>query len=47
MTPSPTGDGAFGVQNNGRYYIEYIDLPKLLEDARARNAAFFKQLGLE
>lgn len=47
FTPSPTGDGAFGVMNNGRYYVEYIDLEKLLEDARARNMAFFRRLGLE
>lgn len=47
LIPSPTGDGAFGVKNDGRYCIEYIALPKLLEDARARNTAFFRQLGLE
>lgn len=45
--PSPTGDGAFVVTNEGRYYIEYISLPKLLEDAQARNLAFFRRLGLE
>jgi len=47
LIPSPTDNGAFGVKNDGRYYIEYIDLLKLLEDARTRNAAFFRQLGLE
>ena len=47
FTPSPTGDGAFSVTNEGRYYIEYISLPKLLEDAQARNLAFFRRLGLE
>ena len=47
FTPSPTGDGAFSVTNEGRYYIEYISLPKLLEDAQARNSAFFRRLGLE
>jgi len=47
FTPSPTGNGAFWVTNKGRYYIEYISLPKLLEDAQARNVAFFKRLGLE
>jgi hypothetical protein len=47
FTPSPTGDGAFSVTNEGRYYLEYISLPKLLEDAKARNMAFFKRLGLE
>jgi hypothetical protein len=46
-TPSPSGDGAFAVKNNGRYYLEYISLTKLLEDAQARNAAFFTRLGLE
>ncbi len=47
FTPSPTGNGSFWVTNKGRYYIEYISLPKLLEDAQARNVAFFKRLGLE
>lgn len=47
FTPSPTGDGAFSVENDGRYYIEYISLPKLLEDAKLRNQAFFQRLGLE
>lgn len=45
--PTPTGDGAFSVKNDGRYYLEYISLPKLLEDAKARNQAFFKRLRLE
>jgi hypothetical protein len=45
--PSPTGDGAFAVANNGTYYMEYLSLGKLLEDAKARNIAFFKRLGLE
>jgi hypothetical protein len=44
---SPAGDGAFVVKNEGRYYIEYISLPKLLDDANARNRAFFQKLGLE
>ena len=47
FTLSPTGDGAFAVKNNGRYYLEYISLTKLLEDAQARNQAFFSRLGLE
>jgi len=47
FTPSPTGDGAFWITNEGRYCIEYISLPKLLEDAQARNLAFFRRLGLE
>jgi hypothetical protein len=47
FTQSPTGDGAFCVINQGRYCIEYISLPKLLEDAKARNLAFFRRLGLE
>lgn len=47
FTPSPTGDGAFAVLNDGRYYVEYISLPKLLEDAVARNSAFFRRLGLD
>jgi hypothetical protein len=47
FTLSPTGNGAFWVTNKGRYYIEYLSLPKLLEDAQARNVAFFKRLGLE
>jgi hypothetical protein len=47
FTLSPAGDGAFAVKNNGRYYLEYISLPKLLEDAKARNQAFFQKLGLE
>jgi hypothetical protein len=46
FTLSPTGDGAFAVKNNGRYYLEYISLAKLLEDAQARNQAFFSRLGL-
>lgn len=45
--PSPTGDGAFCVKNEGRYYLEYISLEKLLDDAKARNAAFFRRLGLD
>jgi hypothetical protein len=44
---SPTGDGAFAVSSDGRYYMEYISLPKLLDDAKARNRAFFRRLGLE
>ena len=47
FTPSPTGNGAFSVTSQGRYYIEYISLEKLLEDAQARNLAFFRRLGLE
>ena len=47
FTPSSTGDGAFAVKNDGRYYLEYISLEKLLEDAKARNMAFFRRLGLE
>lgn len=47
FTPSPTGDGAFAVKNDGRYYLEYISLEKLLDDAKARNSAFFRRLGLE
>jgi hypothetical protein len=47
FVPSPTGDGAFAVKNEARYYLEYISLDKLLEDAKARNSAFFKRLGLE
>jgi hypothetical protein len=47
FTRSPTGDGAFFVTNQGRYCIEYFSLPKLLEDAQARNLAFFRRLGLE
>jgi hypothetical protein len=35
------------VAANGRYYLEYISLAKLLEDAQARNQAFFQKLGLE
>jgi hypothetical protein len=40
------GDGAFAVSADGRYYMEYISLPKLLADAKARNSAFFRRLGL-
>ena len=47
FTPSPTGDGAFSVTNGGTYYMEYISLPKLLEDAKSRNMAFFRKLGLD
>lgn len=47
FTPSPTGNGAFSVTNQGRYCIEYISLEKLLEDAQSRNLAFFRRLGLE
>lgn len=47
FTLSPTGDGAFSVAANGRYYLEYISLTKLLEDAEARNQAFFQKLGLD
>jgi hypothetical protein len=45
--PSPAGDGAFVVKNAGKYYIEYISLLKLLDDAVARNRAFFEKLGFE
>ncbi len=44
---SPSGDGAFAVAGNGSYYMEYISLPKLLEDAIGRNRAFFQRLGLD
>ncbi len=47
FTLSPTSDGAFAVFNEGRYYMEYISFEKLLEDANARNSAFFRRLGLE
>jgi hypothetical protein len=47
FTRSPIGDGAFAVRNEGRYYIEYMSLEKLLEDAKARNSAFFRRLGLD
>ncbi len=45
FTLSPTGEGAFAVKNNGRYYLEYSSLTKLLEDAQARNQTFFSRLG--
>lgn len=47
FTESSAGNGAFWITNQGRYYIEYISLQKLLEDAQARNSAFFRRLGLE
>jgi hypothetical protein len=47
FTRTSSGAGAFWVTNKGRYYIEYISLEKLLEDATARNLAFFRRLGLE
>lgn len=46
FTPSPSGEGAYSVKN-GKYYLEYISLDKLLEDAKARNAAFFRRLDLD
>lgn len=47
FVPSSTGDGAFVVKNSGRYYMEYISHLKLLDDANARNRAFFQRLGFE
>ena len=47
FTLSLTGDGAFKSENRGRWYIEYISLGKLLNDARMRNSSFFRKLGLE
>ena len=47
FTRTSFGSGAFWVTNKGRYYIQYISLEKLLDDATARNLSFFRRLGLE
>jgi hypothetical protein len=47
FTKAPTGDGAFMVTNEGKYWMEYISLQKLSDDAKSRNAALFRRLGLE
>lgn len=43
---TPDGLGMFGYTSNPRAYVEIIPYQKLLLDAKARNAVFFKKLGL-
>jgi len=46
LQATPDGQGMFGYTDNPRAYVEIIPFAKLLEDAKARNSAFFTTLGL-
>ncbi len=46
MTPAPDGLGYFVYHSQLKAYIEVISFDKLLADARKRNQAFFRRLGL-
>jgi adenine specific DNA methylase Mod len=44
--PLPGGRGYFGYHPDYNAYIEVIYYGKLIDDARFRNEAFFKKLGI-
>lgn len=46
LQSTPDGQGMFGYTDNPRAYVEIIPFSKLLNDAKARNSAFFATLGL-
>ena len=46
LQTTPDGQGMFGYTDNPRAYIEIIPFAKLINDAKARNSAFFATLGL-
>ncbi len=46
LQPTPDGEGMFGYTDNPKAFVEIIPFAKLLRDAKARNSAFFAQLGL-
>ncbi len=45
-TKMPDGQGYFGFNNPSNAYIELMPYSKLVVDAKKRNAAFFRKLGL-
>lgn len=46
LQPTPDNEGMFGYTDNPKAFVEIIPFSKLLKDAKARNSAFFKRLGL-
>ncbi len=46
LTKTPDGMGYFGYNAQVGVYVEIISFPKLIDDAKKRNAAFFEKLGL-
>ena len=46
LTKTPDGLGYFGYNSQIGVYIEIISFPKMIDDAKMRNAAFFDKLGL-
>lgn len=47
LTKTPDGLGLFGYNAQVGVYVEIISFSKLVDDAKKRNAAFFRKLGLE
>ncbi|CCQ72412.1 ATP-binding protein [Magnetospira sp. QH-2] len=47
LQPTPDNEGMFGYTDNPKAFVEIIPYAKLLRDAKARNAAFFKELGID
>lgn len=47
LTKTPDGLGYFGYNAQIGVYVEIISFPKLIDDAKKRNAAFFEKLGLD
>lgn len=45
LTKTPDGLGYFGYNAQIGVYVEIISFPKLVDDAKKRNAAFFEKLG--
>jgi hypothetical protein len=46
LTEMPDGQGFFGFRKQFNAYIEIVSYSKMLTDAKKRNAAFFRTLGL-
>jgi hypothetical protein len=44
--PTPDGEGRFGYTSDPPAFVEIIPYGKILNDARMRNAIFFKTLGI-
>ena len=47
LTISPDDEGYFGFMPGYNAYVEIMSFKKLVEDAKMRNAIFFKKLGIE
>lgn len=46
LKKTPDGLGFFGYNDQVGVYVEIISFPKLIDDAKKRNAAFFEKLGI-